>query len=127
MVAENGVSAAVLDAAIEVHRALGPGLLESVYEASLAHELSSRGHRVQRQVPVAAVFKGQRFGDAFRADLIVDDCVIIEVKAVDDLAEVHRRQVATYARLANVRLGLLINFGGVRLKDGFVRVANGMP
>lgn len=111
-------------AALEVHRALGPGLLESVYENALAYELELRGLRVQRQVAVPAVYKAIRFEIAFRADLIVEELFVVELKSVEELAPVHAKQLLTYLKLSDKKLGLLINFNEVLLKDGIRRIAN---
>jgi GxxExxY protein len=121
---ENDVSAVVLDAAIGVHRALGPGLLESVYEVALAHVLRQRGLRVARQVPISITFEGITFDEGFRADLIVENLVLIELKSLERVAPVHKKVVLTYLRLSGLRLGLLINFGAPVLKEGYDRVVN---
>ena len=113
-----------VDSAFMIYKELGPGLLETVYEVVLAKELENRGHRVRRQVPVPIVFHGLRFDEGFRADLIVDDRLLIELKSVEQLAPVHGKQVLTYIRLLNFRLGLLINFGAALFKQGVKRVAN---
>jgi GxxExxY protein len=120
----NAISGSILDAAIRVHRSLGPGLLESVYEAVLAYELRERGHHVQTQVPIPVVWNDVRLEAGFRADLIVDHLVIVEIKSVEALAPVHAKQVITYLRLADKRLGLLINFNVDLLKDGVHRIVN---
>lgn len=120
----NAISGSILDAAIRVHRSLGPGLLESVYEAVLAYELLERGHHVQTQVPIPVVWNDVRLEAGFRADLIVDHHVIVEIKSVESLAPVHAKQVITYLRLAEKRLGLLINFNVDLLKDGVHRIVN---
>ena len=124
---ENDVSAVVLDAAIAVHRALGPGLLESVYEVALAHVLRQRGLTVARQVPISITFEGITFDEGFRADLIVENLVLVELKSLERVAPVHRKVVLTYLRLSGLRLGLLVNFGAPVLKDGFERLVNGLP
>lgn len=121
---ENDVSAVVLDAAIAVHRVLGPGLLETVYEVALAHVLRQRGLRVARQVPISITFEGITFDEGFRADLIVEDLVLIELKSLERVAPVHKKVVLTYLRLSGLRLGLLINFGAPVLKDGYERLVN---
>ncbi len=121
---ENEVSAIVLDSCIEVHRALGPGLLESVYEVALAHVLRRRGLRVARQVPIPVRFQEISFEEGFRADLLVEE--LVELKSVERLSPVHRKQVLTYVRLSGLRLGLLINFGAPVVKDGFERIVNGL-
>jgi GxxExxY protein len=124
---ENAISREIVDAAFHVHKNLGPGLLESVYEAILARELAKRGLRVARQHPVPIVYDGLKFDEGFRADLIVNDQVIVELKSVEQLAPVHKKQLLTYLRLADKRLGLLINFGAATIKDGIHRVVNGLP
>ena len=123
---ENEVARIIVDAAYQVHTKLGPGLLESVYEKVLSHELVKRGLHVQHQVSVPIVWDGLRFEEGFRADLIVEDLVIIELKSVEHMAPVHWKQLLTYLRLADKRLGLLINFGEHYLKKGVRRVANGL-
>ena len=119
------LSGAVIGAAIEVHRELGPGLLESAYELALERELGLRKVPVQRQVAVPLEYKGLELGDGFRLDLLVDDALVVEVKAVDRLQPIHEAQLLTYLKLANKRLGLLINFNERTLKEGVKRVANG--
>jgi GxxExxY protein len=118
------ISGDVIDLAIRIHRELGPGLLESVYEAVLAGKLAAMGYRVVRQYPVDIEFDGMRFDVAFRIDLLVDDRLIVEVKSVDKLAPVHAKQVLTYLRLTKQPVGLLINFGGETLKEGVRRLVN---
>ena len=122
----NSISGTIVDAAFHIHSALGPGLLESVYEVVLAHELEKRGLKVERQVPVPIVFDGIRFDEGFRADLIVDGCIIVELKSVEQLAPVHSKQPLTYLRLLDYRLGLLINFGAPVIKDGIRRIVNNL-
>jgi GxxExxY protein len=123
---ENHIARLIVDAAYHIHRRLGPGLLESVYEAVLAYELQKRGLRVQRQVPMPVTYDGMRFDLGFRADLLVEDAVIVELKSVQDEHPVHKKQVLTYIKLADKRLGLLINFGARLVKDGITRVVNGL-
>lgn len=123
---ENDVAKAVVDAAFKVHTTLGPGLLESVYELVLSHELEQRGLRVQRQVPVELRYEGLVIEDAFRADLIVEGLVIVEVKSTEATPAVHKKQLLTYLRLSRLRLGLLINFGAPLIKDGITRMVNGL-
>lgn len=123
---ENEISAVVLDSAMVVHRTLGPGLLESVYSRALALELRSRGLDVDLEVPVDIFYKGEALGLGFRADLIVGGNVLVELKSVEVMLPVHRKQVLTYLRAKDVKLGLLINFGAPLLKDGFERIANGI-
>lgn len=126
-VEENTIAGVVVDAAFKVHTTLGPGLLESVYQAVLAHELGKRGLDVQPEVPIGVTYDGLRFNLGFRADLVVNNRVLVELKSVEHLAAVHKKQTLTYIRLANLRLGLLINFGAVRIKDGITRLVNGLP
>jgi len=126
-VTENEVAKQIVDAAFRVHTSLGPGLLESVYEVVLAYELEQRGLRTVRQQPVPVVYHGTRIEMGFRADLIVEDKVIVEIKSVEAIAPVHKKQLLTHLRLADKRLGLLINFNVALIKDGITRVANGMP
>ena len=120
----NAISGKIVDAAFHIHSTLGPGLLESVYEVILAHELGKRGLKVERQKPVPIEFEGIRFDEGFRADLIVEDCVVVELKSVEELSRVHSKQLLTYLRLLDYRLGLLINFGAPVIKEGIRRVAN---
>jgi GxxExxY protein len=123
---ENEIGTIVLEASIEVHRNLGPGLLESVYEAAMAHELSARGLVVQRQVPIPVQYKGLRFDEGFRADLVINGLVIIELKSIENISKAHRKQIQTYLRLTGMKLGYLLNFGCALLKDGIVRAVNGL-
>jgi len=120
---ENEIGTLILASAIEVHRELGPGLLESVYEAVLARELSIRGLSVERQVP-AIVYKDLRFDEGFRADLIVAGKVLLELKSVERIMPAHKKQVQTYLRLTGLKLGYLLNFGEGTLKDGITRCVN---
>lgn len=123
---ENEIAREVVDAAYKVHTTLGPGLLESVYEASLAHELEQRGLKVERQKSLPVVYENIRLEEGFRADLIVSDKVVIELKSVETIASVPKKQLLTYLRLAEKRLGLLINFGAALIKNGITRVVNGL-
>jgi GxxExxY protein len=111
-----------IDSALQVHRALGPGLLESAYEHCLAHELSRRGVKVQRQLGLPVVYEGERLDAGYRLDLVVDGSVIVEVKSLDGLAPIHDAQVLTYLKLSGLRIGLLINFNVVLLKQGIKRL-----
>jgi len=120
----NEVSGMIVDAAYQIHSRLGPGLLESVYETILARKLSDAGLRVERQRAVPIVYEGIKFQEGFRADLDVENRIIVELKSVEQLAPVHGKQLLTYLRLLDYRLGLLINFGAPYLKDGIVRIAN---
>lgn len=123
---ENEVGTVILTTAIEVHRELGPGLLEIVYNAVLAQELSTRGLIIQRQVPVPVVYKEMRFEEGFRADLIVAGKVLVELKSVERVSLAHKKQVNTYLRLTGLKLGYLLNFGEAMLKDGITRCVNGL-
>jgi GxxExxY protein len=124
---ENEVARLIVDAAYKIHMTLGPGLLESVYETVLAYELEKRGLQVRRQVPVPVVYGRMSFDEGFRADLMVQGKVIVELKSVEKVAPVHKKQLLTYLRLADKRLGLLINFGEGLIKDGITRIANRLP
>lgn len=115
----------IIGAAIEVHRALGPGLLESAYEQALCHELGLRGLAFERQVPVPLIYKNATLPIAFIADLIVDNSIVVELKAVEKESSVHKRQLLTYLRLTECRYGLLLNFGAERMVDGITRVIDG--
>jgi GxxExxY protein len=116
------IAAEVVDAAIKVHRILGPGLLESVYEHCLAYELTLRGFHVRRQVPVPVVYEGMELDAGYRMDLLVNELVIVECKAVRELHPIDRQQTLTHLKLGHKRLGFLINFNVTRLKDGLNRV-----
>ncbi|MCB9178951.1 MAG: GxxExxY protein [Flavobacteriales bacterium] len=121
----NEVSRLIIKAAIAVHRALGPGLLESVYQVCLSAELKSMGLRVDEQVAVPIIYRGQRLANDLRIDLLVEDRVIVEIKAVEELHPIHLAQLLTYLKLTNRKLGLLINFNTTKLIDGLERVMNG--
>jgi iron complex transport system substrate-binding protein len=121
------MAAAAVDGALKIHKALGPGLLESVYEVLLARQLARRGYRVERQRAVSFEFDGMTFRDALRLDLLVEDALVIEIKSAEQHHPVFFKQTLTYLRLMNLRLGLLINFGMPTLKQGVTRVANRMP
>ena len=123
---ENDIGKIVIDAAIALHRQLGPGLLESVYEVTLAYELNQRGLSIARQVPIPINYKGIAFDEAFRADLLLENKVILEIKSIALLTKVHQKQLLTYLRLTGNKLGFLLNFGSVRMVDGIVRVVNGL-
>lgn len=123
---ENDLGQLILNAAIHVHRSLGPGLLESVYETILAHELGKRGLTVRRQVAIPISYDGITFDEGFLADLIVAERVILELKSVSQLTPAHRKQIQTYLRLSGLKLGYLLNFGEALLRDGIVRAVNGL-
>jgi iron complex transport system substrate-binding protein len=120
------ITGAIIDAALKIHRELGPGLLESVYELVLAHELQRRGFSVERQRPVRIQYDGILFEEGFRADLVVEGRVVVELKSVESLAPVHSKQLLTYLRLMRLEVGLLINFGHATLKEGLHRIVNGL-
>ena len=123
---ENEIGRLVVDAAIGVHRELRPGLLESVYEVILAHQLRQRGLRAERQVPIPIEYQGLKFDEAFRADILVDGKVVLELKSVEQVTRVHKKQLQTYLRLAGFRLGFLLNFGEDLMKKGITRAVNGL-
>jgi GxxExxY protein len=123
---ENELSKNILDAAFRVHTALGPGLLESAYETCLAYELRAEGLNVLTQVPLPLVYREVKLEVGYRLDLLVEDLVIVEVKSVEALAAIHQAQLISYLKLSGKRLGLLINFNTVRLKDGIKRMVNGL-
>lgn len=123
---ENEIGALVVDAAIAVHRKLGPGLLESVYESVLAHELRKRGLTVERQVPVEVRYDDLVFEEGFRADIIVNGLVILELKSVEQISRAHQKQLTTYLKLTGKKLGYLLNFGAATMKEGIQRVVNGL-
>jgi GxxExxY protein len=123
---KNEIATQIVDAAFKIHTKLGPGLLESVYEVALAHELKKRGLRVVRQAPIPIVYDDIKFDEGFRADLIVEDKVIVELKSVEAVLPVHKKQVLTHLRLTNLKLGLLINFGEELIKNGISRIVNGL-
>jgi len=123
---ENEIAKIIVDAAFKIHTTLGPGLFESVYETVLAYELEKRGLRVSRQQPIAIVYDSLEFEEGFKADLMVEDKVIVELKAIEAIRPVHKKQLITYLRLANKRLGLLINFNVSLIKDGITRLVNGL-
>ena len=126
MMTENEISRIVVDAAVRAHRETGPGLLEKVYETILAYELAERGLSVTRQMVVPIVYRSMTFDEGFRADLVVEDKVILELKSVEKATNAHRKQVLTYLRLTGLKLGFLLNFGEGLMKDGITRVVNGL-
>ena len=120
----NEITGRIVDASYTIHTKLGPGLLESVYEKVLVYELEKRGLRVEKQVPVPIMYDDLEFDEGFRADIIVENSVIVELKSVEKTAPVHKKQLLTYLRLADKRVGLLINFGEHLIKDGITRLVN---
>ena len=123
---ENEIGNVIVDSALKVHSAFGAGLLESVYEACIERELTKRGLTVARQVPCSIIYDGDRIESAFRLDLVVHEKVVIEVEAVETLLPVHTAQVLTYLKLGNLKLGHLLNFNVVHMKDGIKRVVNNL-
>ena len=121
---ENDLGTKILEAAISIHRELGPGLLESVYEVILCRELKEFGLNVERQVPIPITYRGTRFEEDFRADLIVEGMVLLEIKSVERVIPSHKKQVQTYLRLTGMKLGYLLNFGEAVLRDGITRCVN---
>jgi iron complex transport system substrate-binding protein len=121
------ITGAVVDAAVKIHKELGPGLLESVYEVVLARELERRGFQVERQKPIRFEYDGMVFEEGFRTDLLIEGRVVVEIKSVENLAPVHSKQLLTYLRLMNLPVGLLINFGAATLKEGLHRIVNKLP
>src|SRR3974390_2944882 len=124
---ENVIAKEVVDAAVKVHRELGPGLLETVYEVVLTKELQERGLRVERQVPVPITYGGLRFEEGFRADIIVEGREILELKSTEHLTTLHPKQVVSYLKLTALKLGFVLNFGCNLMKEGIERVVNGLP
>jgi GxxExxY protein len=121
------ITGAIVDASLQIHRDLGPGLLESVYEAVLARALERRGFHVERQQAIRFEYEGLVFEEGFRADLLVDTRVIVELKSVERLAPAHSKQLLTYLKLTKKPVGLLINFGAATLREGLRRIVNGLP
>ena len=120
----NEITDIIIDESINIHKKLGPGLLESVYEAVLYKKLEQRGLKVERQKPISFEFEGIYFEEGFRLDLLVEERVVVELKSVEKIARVHQKQVLTYLKLLNLQAGLLINFGGNTLKEGLQRIVN---
>ena len=122
---ENDISGKIIGCAIEVHKALGPGLLESAYEECLYYELQAAGLKVEKQKPLPVIYKEVKLEAGYRIDLLVEDCVVVELKAVDALHDVHTAQVLTYLKLSGCKLGLLLNFNVTKLVNGIKRLKNG--
>jgi GxxExxY protein len=123
----NDVTGQIIDAAMKVHSALGPGLLESAYEACLLFEIHKRGLKAERQVPLPIVYESVTLDVGYRLDLLVEDLVIVEIKAVSELTPLFEAQLLSYLKLSNRQVGLLLNFHSVRLKDGIKRLVNRLP
>jgi GxxExxY protein len=123
---ENEIGKVVVDSAVAVHRELGPGLLETVYEVILAQELRQRGLRVEQQVPIPIEVRGRKFDVAFRADILVERKVVLELKSIEQITYAHKKQLQTYLRLTGHKLGFLLNFGEALMKKGITRAVNGL-
>ena len=123
---ENAFGEVVLGCAIKVHRTLGPGLLEGAYESGLAHEIVKSGLNLQRQIALPVFYDDQRIDLGYRLDLLVEKRLVVEVKAIDELAEIHRAQLLSYLKLGGYRLGYLLNFNVLTMKDGIIRQVNGL-
>ena len=123
---ENEIAKIIVDSAYHIHSKLGPGLLETVYEVILAHALQKHGLKTERQVPIPIQFDGIKFDEGFRADLIVENSVIVELKSIETTLPVHKKQLLTYLKLTDMKLGLLINFGARLMKEGISRVVNNL-
>ncbi len=123
---ENEIGEVVVDAVIAIHKALGPGLFEIVYEVILTHELKKHGLTVERQVPVPIEYDGIKFDEGFIADIIIQNKVVLELKSIESLTKIHKKQVLTYLRLTGCKLGYLLNFGENLMKDGITRIVNGL-
>jgi GxxExxY protein len=122
---ENDIGSIIVDSAVDLHRNLGPGLLETVYEVTLARALERRGLAVQRQIAVPIEYQGETFSEGFRADLIVEELVIVELNSIERVTPAHKKQLLTYLRLTGLKLGYLLNFGEALLRDGITRTING--
>jgi GxxExxY protein len=122
---ENEIGKIIVDCAVRLHMELGPGLLETVYEVLLAHLLQEAGLKVERQIPIPIQFRGVHFDEGFRADVVVENKVILELKSVESVSKAHKKQVLTYLKLTDKKLGYLLNFGEGMMKDGISRVLNG--
>lgn len=122
---ENEIGTVVVDCSISLHKELGPGLLENVYETLLAYELESRGLKVERQVSIPLNYKGIDFKESFRADLLIEDKVVLEMKSIEHVSNAHKKQLLTYMKLMDCKLGYLLNFGEALMVDGITRILNG--
>ena len=122
---ENEIGSGIVDSAVKLHQKLGPGLLESVYEAILARSLEKRGLSIERQVAIPIEYDGETFAEGFRADPIVEDKVIVELKSVEKVSPAHKKQLLTYLKLTGLKLGYLLNFGEALMKEGITRTING--
>jgi GxxExxY protein len=122
--ANDGVTGQIIGGGMEVHSALGPGLLESAYEPCFVHELECRGLRVRRQIPLRITYRGIQIKRAYRIDLLVEESVLVEIKAVTTVLPIHKAQLLSYLKLSGYKVGLLINFHSLHLKDGIIRIVN---
>jgi len=125
-ISENEIGDIVVDTAVNLHKSLGSGLLENVYEIVLMKLLTKKGLSVQRQVSIPIEFHGEQFDEGFRVDLFIEGKVIIELKSVEKITDAHKKQLLTYLRLSNIKLGYLLNFGAGLMKDGITRIVNGL-
>ena len=123
---ENEIGSIIVDTAVNLHKNLGSGLLESVYEVILMKRLAEKGLFIQRQVPISVDFEGEHFEEGFRVDLFVEGKVIIEMKSVEKITDTHKKQLLTYMKLTNTNLGYILNFGSAFMKDGIIRIVNGL-
>ncbi len=123
---ENEIGSIVVDTAVNLHKKLGPGLLESVYEVILTKQLSKKGLSVQRQVSIPIEYEGDFFDEGFRIDIFIEGKVIIELKSVEKITGAHKKQLLTYLKLTNTKLGFIINFGTEIMKEGIIRIVNGL-
>ena len=123
----NQITEAVIGAAVDIHRTLGPGLLESAYEACLVFELVEHGLKIEQQKPLPVVYRGVKLDCGYRLDILIEESVIVEVKSIDQIAPVHKAQLLSYLKLSGCKVGLLINFNVKVLKDGIVRMVNNFP
>ena len=123
---DNEIGRSIVDIAVQIHREMGPGLLEKVYEIILAHQLRQRGLLVEQQPAIAIEYRGLKFEEGFRADLIIENKVIVELKCVEKLNNAHKKQLLTYLRLTDIRLGFLLNFSEALMKNGIIRTVNGL-
>ena len=121
---ENEISEQLIGLCIKIHKELGIGLLESIYEEALAYELNKNGVSFKRQIEIPVIYDGKQLGIGFRADLIIEDKVILELKSVEKIVPIHKKQLLTYLKLTGIQLGLLINFNEILLKDGITRIKN---
>jgi GxxExxY protein len=126
LLSENDISFLVRGACFKIHKALGPGLLESVYESALAHELRKEGCEVKTQVPLPVIYDEIKLDVGFRIDVLINDCVIIEIKSVESLTDLHYKQLLTYLKLSDLKLGLLINFNSVNISKSMFRIVNNL-